>query len=138
MENQPLPSTMAEYVERMKYDLSEIQSLARKHLKCSQEYMKRTYDQKAVAREFKEGDEVLVLSPVKEQPFNAKYQGPYVIEKRVNMVNYIISTPELRCKRQLCHINQLKGYVRWAEDRLVMAVQEITQNDEKGYLEREA
>ena len=99
--------------------------------------MKRTYDQKVVAREFKEGNEVLVLSPVKGQPFNAKYQGPYMIEKRVNMVNYIISTPECQCKTQLCHINRLKGYVKRAEDRPVMAVQETTPNDGKGYMEGE-
>ena len=81
IENQPFPSSMAEYVVRMRQNLAEAQSLARKHLKCSQERMKKTYDQNAVAREFKEGDEVLVFSPVKGQPFNAKYQCPYGIKK---------------------------------------------------------
>ena len=65
MENQPLPSSMAEYFMRMKYNLAEAQSLAQKHLKCIQEHMKKTYDQKVVAREFKEGYVVLEWSPVK-------------------------------------------------------------------------
>lgn len=95
--------------------------------------MKRTYDQKEVAREFKEGDEVLVVSPVKGQLFKSKYQGSYVNEKSVNAVNYII-TPECRPKTQLCHINRLKVYVWRADDRPAMAVQERTQNVGKCYL----
>ena len=61
-----------------------------------------------------------------------------MIEKKVNMVNYVISTPEHQCKTQLYRINQLKGYVRQSENKLVMAVQETIQKDEEGYSEREA
>ena len=65
--------------------------------------MKKTYDQNAVAIGFKEGDEVQVFSIVKGQPFNTKYQGLYVFEKKVNMVNYVISTPERRRKTIMSH-----------------------------------
>ena len=42
MEIQPLPNSMAEYVVRMGHNLAEAHSQARKHLKYSQERMKKT------------------------------------------------------------------------------------------------
>ena len=94
-------------------------------------------NQKGVKREFKEGNVVLILSPMnKEEPFEAMYQSPYVIEKKVSMVKYVISTLGHRWKTELCHINRLKGYLRRSENKPVMALQETTQKDEEGYYKR--
>ncbi|KAL5006374.1 hypothetical protein ScPMuIL_015180 [Solemya velum] len=45
------------------------------------------------------------------------YFGPYVVEKKVDDVNYIVQTPGRRKKTQLCHVNMLKKYVDREESK---------------------
>ena len=41
----------------------------------------------------------------------ARYYGPYTVDKKTSEVNYIGNTP-WRCKqKQLCHVNMLKQYI---------------------------
>ena len=49
--------------------------------------------------------------PVPDRPFQARYVGPYIVEKKGCDLNYIITTPDRRKQKQLCHINMLKEYV---------------------------
>ena len=53
---------------------------------------------------------VLVLLPVPQSPLQAKFFGPYTIEKNLSDLNYIVHTPGRRKQKQLCHINMLKEY----------------------------
>lgn len=46
--------------------------------------------------------------PVQVLPFQAKFEGPYTVEKQLSDQNYLISTPNRRRSSQLCHINLLK------------------------------
>ena len=64
--------------------------------------MKHWYDRKAKTRSF-----VLVLFPVTGY---ARYQGPYIVEKKINELDYVIQTPDRRKSSQLCHINMMKEY----------------------------
>ena len=57
------------------------------------------------------GDKVLALLPIPGRPFQARYFGPYTVEKKASDLNYIITTPDRRKQKQLCHINMLKEYV---------------------------
>ena len=66
--------------------------------------------QKARTRTFRPGDQVLVLLPIHGSPLQARYCGPYTVEKRTSEVDYVISTPDRRKLKQLCHINMLKPY----------------------------
>ncbi|KAK3883489.1 hypothetical protein Pcinc_012188 [Petrolisthes cinctipes] len=43
---------------------------------------------------------------------SANFCGPYVIERRIGMTDYLVRTPDRRKKYQLCHINMLKPYYR--------------------------
>ena len=61
-------------------------------------------------QKFDVGDKVLVLLPIAGHPLQAKYHGPYIVERKINDVDYIVSTPDRRKQRQLCHINMLKEY----------------------------
>ena len=72
--------------------------------------MKEWFDQKAVKREFIPGERVLVLLPTPGSALTAHFSGPYVIKSKVSDTNYVIHTPERRCKVRLCHINMLKSY----------------------------
>ena len=41
------------------------------------------------------------------KPLQARYYGPYTVDKKLSDVNYIVNTPGRRKQKQLCHINML-------------------------------
>ena len=51
--------------------------------------MKIWYDHKAKDSIFDAGDQVLVLLPVIGHPLQARYNGPYVIERKGGNLDYI-------------------------------------------------
>ena len=63
-------------------------------------------------KEFKKGDEILLLSPNKGPHCGGRYIGPYVRSQRIDKRTYRIDTHEGKKKTQVCHANQLKKYVR--------------------------
>ena len=68
------------------------------------------YDRRARLRTFEPGDKVLVLLPIPGNPLQTKFHGPYEVEQQVGPVDYVISTPNRRKKKRVCHINLLKKY----------------------------
>ncbi|XP_074653661.1 uncharacterized protein LOC141907818 [Tubulanus polymorphus] len=99
------------------------------HLKQAQGRMKTWYDKKARNREFKKDDKVLVLFPLKGHPFKAKFHGPYVVQEKVNDVNYIVSTPDRRKATQLCHVNMLKRYIDRPQSVGMISIAENNSNE---------
>ena len=73
--------------------------------------MKQNYDKNTKERSFLSGDKVLALLPIPGRPLQGRDFGPYTLEKKASDLNYIITTPDRRKQKQLCHINMLKGYV---------------------------
>ena len=71
--------------------------------------MKLRFDKRARQRQFKPGDKVLVLLSVFQKRLQAKFFGPYTIEKKLSDLNYIVHTPGRRKQKQLCHIKVLKN-----------------------------
>jgi len=118
--------TLLEYVVKFRDRLRSAWSTAGTHLKQSQTKMKRRYDGKAVKRSFQSGDKVLVLFPVTGKPLEARYRGPYIVVKKINEVDYVVSTPDRRKETQLCHINMMKSYYA-AEN--VVSVAAVLAND---------
>ena len=53
---------------------------------------------------------MLALLPIPGRPLQARYFVPYVVDKRVSDLNYILITPDRRRQHQLCHVNMLKSY----------------------------
>ena len=51
-----------------------------------------------------------MLLPVPQNHLQAKFFGPYTIEKKLSDLNYIVHTPGRQKQKQLCHINMLKEY----------------------------
>lgn len=68
------------------------------------------YDRRARLRTFKPGDKVLVFLPSPGNPLQTKFHGPYVIEQQIGPVDYVVSTPDRRKKKRVCHVNLLKMY----------------------------
>ena len=73
--------------------------------------MKLRYDENAQDKNFEPGDKVLALLPTPGKPLQARYYGPYIVEKKLSGVNYIVNTPGRRKQNKLCHINTLKKYI---------------------------
>ncbi|KAJ8040905.1 hypothetical protein HOLleu_15350 [Holothuria leucospilota] len=101
---------LLDYVSRFKDRLHGACELAQENLRHSQKKMKAWYDKTTVKREFKPGDKVLVFLPVSGQPLQARFQGPYVIERKVIDTDYVILTPDKRKCKRVCHINMMKRY----------------------------
>ena len=49
--------------------------------------------------------------PIHGKPLQARYYGPYTVDKKLSDVNYIVNIPGRRKQKQLCHINMLKKYI---------------------------
>lgn len=102
---------LLDYVSKFKTRLNRANEIARQNLEQGQAKMKQWYDKNVKNRVFKPGDKVLVLFPIRENPLQARYFGPYEVESKMGDVNYVIKTPGRRKSRQLCHINMLKEYM---------------------------
>lgn len=92
--------------------IHETLQLSRKNLKAAQVQMKQRFNGKARPGEFWVGEEVFVLLPFQGKPLTARSSGPYVIEKRVGEVDYVVKMLDRRKSHQLCHVNMLKWYHR--------------------------
>lgn len=84
--------------------------MAKQKLQVSQKKMKRLFDRRAERREFSAGDQVLVLLPLVESPFQAKFFGPCNLIRKVSEQNYLIKMPSKRKPTRICHVNLLKPY----------------------------
>ena len=98
---------LLQYVSDFKNRLSNACEAARSNLKSAQSKMKLRYDESAQDRNFEPGDKVLALLPIPGKPLQARYYGPYTVDKKLSDVNYIVNTPGRRKQKQLCHINML-------------------------------
>eukprot|EP00061_Rhincodon_typus_P000701 g12492.t1 len=72
--------------------------------------MKHEADKKSKIRIFARGDKVSVLLPVGGEPFQAKFSGPYQIEKKLSQVNYLVKMLGRKKIYQVSHVNMLKPY----------------------------
>ena len=72
--------------------------------------MKARYDNHVIDRKFKPGDKVFALLPIPDRSLQARYFGPYTIDKKTSDLNYIVNTPGRRKNKQMCHVNMLKQY----------------------------
>ena len=101
---------LLQYVSDFRNRLSRACEVARSNLKTSYGKMKARYDNHVIDRKFKPGDKVLALLPIPGRPLQARYFGPYTIDKKTSDLNYIINTPGRRKNKQMCHANMLKEY----------------------------
>lgn len=105
------PVPVDEYVTSIREKLGKARDLAKLHLSETQVKMKERFDVKSVKRDFSPGDQVLVLLPMPGSILHAKFAGPYLIERKLNETNYVVATPDRKCKNRVCHVNRLKAYV---------------------------
>ncbi|XP_069976068.1 uncharacterized protein [Penaeus vannamei] len=103
-------SNILRYVMDFRRRLTKACELARANLSEAQRRMKSWYDKNTRPRSFSSGDKVLVFLPVPGPSLKARYFGPYVVERKISNLNYVVQTPGRRKKSRLCHINQMRPY----------------------------
>lgn len=110
IEEEDIP--VAAYVNKFKHRLRTAISIAHNHLGKAQSKMKEHFDKanNTEVRTFNEGDLVLALLPLPNQPLQSRYTGPFRILKRTSDTNYVIETPKRRKKNRHVHVNLLKKY----------------------------
>ena len=96
-------------VECFKNNLTRACEIEQANLKQNQVKMKQLYDKDAMIRKFKSGEKVIVLLLIRCHPLHAAYCWPFVIESRLNDLNYNVNTPTTRKKRQICQVTT-QGY----------------------------
>lgn len=107
--NSSSKTNILDYVSKFHERLHSACTLAKDALTTAQKGMKHKYDKKAFARSFTMGDKVLILLPVSGSSLSARFLGPYVIQKKISEMYYIILTTDQKCKTRVCHINMLKA-----------------------------
>ena len=115
------PLKLLQYVSDFETRLTKAWEVARSNLKSAQSKMKLHFDENAQNRNYDPGDKVIALLSIPGRPLQARYYGPYTVEKKLIDVNYIINTPGRRKQKQLCHINMLKKYIDRDSDSSVIS-----------------
>ena len=87
--------------------------------------MNKKADQNDKARSFKPGDKVLVLLPLPGSPLKSKFSGSYCVKKKLNDVNFVISTPDRRKEQRVCHVNMLKDYFERGASQPIGVIQVV-------------
>lgn len=54
---------------------------------------------------------MLVLLPLSGYSLEARFCGPYEVEKKLSDTDYVVKTPDRRKKARVCHVNMLKLHV---------------------------
>ncbi len=103
-------TNVLDYVSKFHDRLQQACMLARESLTKAQGKMKMWYDKSTVKRSFAAGDQVLVLLPVPGSALTARFSGPYEILERRGETDYVLSTPDRKRQKRVCHINMLKAY----------------------------
>ena len=72
--------------------------------------MKQAYDEKAVGREFKPGEMVLLHTPCLSGKLDSIWEGHYEVEKVISAVPYTLAVPDKRSHTIVVYINRLKPW----------------------------
>ncbi|KAJ7329146.1 hypothetical protein JRQ81_015320 [Phrynocephalus forsythii] len=102
---------VAKYVHELHQKLKVISEIIEKILQKAHQIQKHYYDAKSHHREFKVGDSVLVLNPIKHKKLQVHWLGPGVTEQKLGNVNYVVRRSNYEKKPQVYHVNRLKPYV---------------------------
>uniref|UniRef100_A0A3B3HU39 Gypsy retrotransposon integrase-like protein 1 n=1 Tax=Oryzias latipes TaxID=8090 RepID=A0A3B3HU39_ORYLA len=109
----PAGKGVIQFVLEMRERLQRYQEEAEVNLREAQRKQKTWYDQQARNREFQPGQKVLLLLPSSTHKLLTKWQGPYVITRKMGPVTYEVHHPEKKKSKQTYHINLLK---EWREN----------------------
>ncbi len=102
-----------QYVMDLWAKLHTLGQLSMENLLQAQDKQSRLYNRGARECQFTPGDKVLVLLPTSSSKLLAKWQGPFVVTRRIGDLDYEVKR---RDRGTIYHLNLLK---RWQEETSV-------------------
>ncbi|KAK7930573.1 hypothetical protein WMY93_006968 [Mugilogobius chulae] len=121
---------VVQFVLQMRDRLDQYREEVAENLREAQKKQKLWYDKQARSRSFEPGQKVLLLLPSSNSKLLAKWQGPYVITRRMGPVTYEILHPEKKKVKQTYHINLLKEWKEPAAATASLLVQPVQVEEE--------
>ena len=118
-----------QYVLDLRAKLDALGQLSRENLLMAQERQERLYNRGTRLRQFAPGEKVLVLLPTSSSKLLAKWQGPFVVTRRVGDVDYEVARSDRGGSGQIYHLNLLK---LWNEERPVRLATTVIEEGELG------
>ena len=119
--------TSFQYVLELRDKLTECARLAAQNADVSVKRYKSYFDLKSQDRQFKPGDEVLVLLPSETNKLLISWAGPYQVLERRGKVDYVIDHPR---GPKVYHANLLKRYYRRTQVNFAEVLDEVATLEE--------
>ena len=122
-------NTYGEYVEKLRDKMQKAHDVAREHIGSAAKRQKETYDVKRALHTYKVGDYIWFYTDVGQLGMAPKlrspYEGPYLVIKKINDLNYMIQL-DGKGRKKVVHHNRLKPYLgnarlRWAKSAIKKA-----------------
>ncbi|XP_077560624.1 uncharacterized protein LOC144175419 [Haemaphysalis longicornis] len=95
------------YLVELRHRLEETCKAAQEELQKAKITQKKYYDRKALSRQLKPGDRVLVLLPSEANKLTMHWKGPFTVVRKRDDLDYEV---DLGKKTTLFHVNMLKKY----------------------------
>ncbi len=118
-----------QYVLDLRAKLHTLGRLSMENLLQAQDRQTRLYNRGMRLRQFTPGDKVLVLLPTSSSKLLAKWQGPFVVTRRVGELDYEVKRTDRGDARQIYHLNLLK---RWNEGTSVGLAAVVSNEEDLG------
>ena len=93
------------YLSELREKLQTASEIAHENAASAQRRWKEQYDRRSTDRVLEPGQKVLVLLPSSSYKMFAKWEGPFIVRKKLDDVNYVI---DLGHRLITLHINMLK------------------------------
>ena len=82
------PLNLLQYVSDFRSKLLTACEAAKSNLKSTQGKMKHSHEKNTKERSYKSGHKVLAFLPIPGRQLQARYVGPYTVEKKASDLNY--------------------------------------------------
>ena len=105
------PKEVGRYLTSIQEKLEKIKEILDEREVRKKQEQKRRFNEKAKMREFKAGQLVLVRMPWLGPKLESEWDGPYLVEKRLDETTYQLALPEQSRKRLKRNVNLLKKFI---------------------------
>ncbi|KAI2657313.1 Retrovirus-related Pol polyprotein from transposon 17.6 [Labeo rohita] len=135
----PAQCSIASYILQIRDKLKNFRTLTKDNLLAAQQRQKVWYDTHARETDLKPGQKVLVLLPSGTSKLLTKWQGPYIVTRKLSPVTYEILCPERKQPKQVLHVNLLKEFkerttelkdLKGLKDQVMMVKAVVEEEDE--------
>ncbi|KAG8189870.1 hypothetical protein JTE90_023377 [Oedothorax gibbosus] len=126
-EGEPVTEYVFSLINRMK----RCQELAISKMEECQQKNKTWYDKRAVKREFRIGDLVLIFATFKSNKLSPHWTGPGTILRKLSETNYVVQLPGEKATTKVYHVNMLKSYYKRPEEINYLISDLEGENDEE-------